>query len=121
MIYMALKLRDETESVLFLAYFFRRNIYICCFSLDENDNVYIVTEIPSRNGNDQAQYKLLTFDVNGNAVAERSLGIVEKLMYPQMTVTHDGKLVIYCWRIKGMYICDSIVKMAKETTNFLCH
>ena len=81
--------------------------YICCFALDENDIVYIVTEIPSRNGNVQAQYKLSTFDVNGNAVAEKFLDIIEKLMYPQMTVTHDAKLVILCWRIKGMYICDS--------------
>ena len=93
--------RPNGKCSLFGVFFSKK--YICCFASDENDIVYIVTEIPSRNGNVQAQYKLLTFDVNGNAVAERSLDIIEKLMYPQMTV-HNGKLVIYCWRIKGMYI-----------------
>ena len=97
--------RPNGECFLFGVFLSKK--YMCCFALDENDKVYIVTEIPSRNGNVQAQYKLLTFEVNGNAVAERSLDIFEKLMYPQMTVTLDGKLVIYCWRIKGMYICDN--------------
>ena len=80
---------------------------ICCFAVDENDNVYIVTEIPSRHENVQTQYKLLTFDENGNAIVDRALDIIEELRSSQMTVTKDGKLAIYCHRIKSMYICDS--------------
>ena len=80
---------------------------ICCFAVDENDNVYIVIEISSRRKNVSTQYKLLTFDENGNPIADRALDIIEKLNDPRMTVTTDGKLVIYCTRIKSMYICDS--------------
>ena len=80
---------------------------ICCFAVDENDNVYIVIENPSRYENVSTQYKLLTFDENGNAIADRALDIIEMLRFPQMTVTKDGKLVIYCHRIKSIYICDS--------------
>ena len=80
---------------------------ICCFAVDENDNVYIVIEIHSRRKNVPTQYKLLKFDENGNPIANRALDIIEKLCSPQMTVTKNGKLVIYCDRIKSMYICDS--------------
>ena len=80
---------------------------ICCFNVDKNDNVYIVIEIPSRHENDTTQYKLLTFDANGNVITDRVLGVIEDLWPQQMTVTMDGKLVIYCNRIKSMYICDS--------------
>ena len=80
---------------------------VCCFAVDENDNVYIVIEIPSCYENVQTQYKLLTFDENGKAIADRALDIIEELKSPQMSVTKDGKLVIYCDRIKSMYICDS--------------
>ena len=80
---------------------------ICCFAADENDNVYIVIEIPSCRKNVPIQYKLLTFDKNGNAIADRALDIIEKLCSPQMTVAKDGKLVIYSDGIKSMYICDS--------------
>ena len=80
---------------------------ICCFAVGENDNVYIVIDISSRHENVQTQYKLLTFDENGNAIVDRALDIIEELRSLQMTVTKDGKLAIYCHRIKSMYICDS--------------
>ena len=80
---------------------------ICCFAVDENDNVYIVIEIPSHRKNIPTRYELLTFDENGKAIADRALDIIEELQDPQMTVTKDGKLVIYCRRINSMYICDS--------------
>ena len=82
---------------------------ICCFAVDENDNVYIVIEIFSRQENIPAQYKLLTFDKNGNPIANRALDIIEKLYMwaQQMSVTKHGKLVIYSYLIKSMYICDS--------------
>ena len=80
---------------------------ICCFAVDENDNVYVVIEIYSRDKNVPTQYKLLTFDKNGKAIADRALGIIKFLLSPQMTVTKDAKLVIYCDHTKSMYICDS--------------
>ena len=80
---------------------------ICCFAVDENDKVFIIIEISSRRKNIPTQYKLLTFDENGNAIADRTLDIIEELWAQQMSVTKDGKLVIYCNRIKSMYICDS--------------
>ena len=43
----------------------------------------------------------------GVYIADRALDIIEKLCSPQMTVTKDGKLVIYSDGIKSMYICDS--------------
>ena len=45
---------------------------ICCFAVDENDNVYIVIKISSRHKNVSTQYELLTFDKNGDALAEIS-------------------------------------------------
>ena len=80
---------------------------IFCFAADENDNVYIIIEISSRRNNIPTRYKLLTFDENGNAIADRALDIIEELETPQMTVTKDGKLVIYCNPMKSTYICDS--------------
>ena len=80
---------------------------ICCFAVDENDNVYVVIEIYSRDKNVPTRYKLSTFDENGKEIAGRALGIIKSLWSPQMTVTKDGKLVIYCDAIKSMYICDS--------------
>ena len=80
---------------------------ICCFAVDENDNVYVVIEIYSRDKYVTTQYKLLTFDKNGKEIADRALGIIKFLWSPQMTVTKDGKLVIYCDAIRSMYICDS--------------
>ena len=81
---------------------------ICCFAVDENDNVYIVYEFFSRHGGKYVptQYKLLTFDENGNAIADRALDIENKRS-PQMTVTKNGKLVIYCSLIESMYVCGS--------------
>ena len=78
---------------------------ICCFAVDENDNVYIVIEIYSCNEN--KQYKLLKINENTEAISDRALDTMKKLQSPQMTVAKDGKLVIYCDAIKGMYICDS--------------
>ena len=78
---------------------------ICCFAVDENDNVYIVIVIYSRNENEQ--YKLLKINENGDTISDRALDIIKKLKSPQMTVSKDGKLVIYCDAIKSMYICDS--------------
>ena len=54
-----------------------------------------------------SSYKLLTFDDNGKAIADRALDIIEGLKYPQMTVIKDGKLVIYCHEVKSTYICES--------------
>ncbi|CAB4025103.1 Hypothetical predicted protein [Paramuricea clavata] len=79
---------------------------ICCFSVDKNDNVYIVAEIPSLNS--PPGYKLLTLDSDGNVKADRLLDVIdEKLLFPQMNVTKDGMIVIYCRRSGTMYICDS--------------
>ena len=69
--------------------------------------MYIIIEIYSRYRNVVIQYKLLTFDENGNAIADKALDIIEELCSPQMTVTKDGKLVIYCDGKISMYICDS--------------
>ena len=80
---------------------------ICCFAVGENDNVYIVIATYSRYEKVPTQYKILTFDENGNAIADRALDIIEELKYPQMNVTKDGKLFIYCHGIKSMYICDN--------------
>ena len=80
---------------------------ICCFVVDESDNVYIIIEIYSRQENIPTQYKLLTFDENENAIADKALDIIEELCSPQMTVIKDGKLVIYCDGKISMYICDS--------------
>ena len=80
---------------------------ICCFAVDENDNVYVVIEIYSRDKNVPTRYNLLTFDKNGKEIADRALGIIKFLRFPQMSVTKDAKLVIYCDHTKSMYICDS--------------
>ena len=40
---------------------------ICCFAVDEDDKVYIVIKISSRQENIPTQYKLLTFDENGRS------------------------------------------------------
>ena len=80
---------------------------VCCFAVDENDNVYIVVEISLRQKNVSSQYKLLTFDENGNVIGDRALHIIDELECPEISVTKDGKLVIYCHRIKSIYICDS--------------
>ena len=93
---------------------------ICCFAVDENDNVYIIIEIYSRYRNVVIQYKLLTFDENGNAIAGKALDIIEELCSPQMTVTKDGKLVIYCDAKISMYICDS-TNFEKDYKILVCH
>ena len=80
---------------------------ICFFAVDENDNVYILIEISRRHEDDPTKYKILIIDDNGNKIADRALNIIKKLEHPQMTVTKDGKLVIYCHFIKSMYVCDS--------------
>ena len=80
---------------------------VCCFAVDENDNVYIVIETPSRDDNDPATpYKLLPFNENGIPKADRFLDI-EELLLPQMTVTKGGKLLICCYKTESVYICDS--------------
>ena len=80
---------------------------ICCFAVDENDNVYVVIEIYSCYENVPTQYKLLKINENGGTISDRALDIIETLQSPQMIVTKDGKLLIYCYAIKSMYICDS--------------
>jgi hypothetical protein len=78
---------------------------ICCFAVGENDNVYIVTEIPSWNSR-RHRYKLLTLDSDGNVKADRFLDVIdERLLFQTMSVTKDGMIVIYCSR--SMYIFDS--------------
>ena len=75
---------------------------IHCLAVDENDNVYIVVK------NDTPLYKLLTLDSDGNVKADRCLDVIdEKLVMPQMSVTKDGMIVIYCYTTTIMYICDS--------------
>ena len=80
---------------------------ICCFAVGKNDNVYIVTEIPSWYS--RYRYKLLTLDSDGNVKADRFLDVIdEELLFQTMSVTKDGMIVIYCYRRAGaMYICDS--------------
>ena len=78
-----------------------------CFAIDEYDNVYIVIENPSRYENVPTQYKLLKINENGDTISDRALDIIAKPESLQMTVTKDGKLVIYSDAIKGVYICDS--------------
>ena len=79
---------------------------ICCIAVDENDNVYIVVEIPSCSENGPPEYKLLTLDSDGNVKADRFLDVIdEKLIHTQMSVTKDGMIVIYCKRRQTMYIC----------------
>ena len=80
---------------------------ICCFAVDENDNVYVVIENPSCYENVLTQYKLLKINENGDAISVRALDFIKTLQSPQMTVTRDGKLVIYCYAINSMYVCDS--------------
>ena len=79
---------------------------ICCFAVDENDNVYILVEIPSCSENVPTKYKLLTLDANGNVKADTLLDTIETPYSLQMSVTKDGRIVIYCEGI-DMYICDS--------------
>jgi hypothetical protein len=78
------------------------------FAVDENDNVYIVVEIPPCNENDPPRYKLLTLDSDGNVKADRFLDVIyEKMAISQMSVTKHGMIVIGCIRRKTIYICDS--------------
>ncbi len=81
---------------------------ICCFAVDENDNVFIVIEIPSCYENVPTKYKLLTLDANGNVKADRLIDIIEEAGFGlQMSVTKDGRIVIYSYIRRTMYICDS--------------
>ncbi len=81
---------------------------ICCLAVDENDNVYILIEIPSYSKNVPTKYKLLTLDADRNVKADRLLDIIEKTRYRlQMSVTKDGRIVIYGYKRNTMYICDS--------------
>jgi hypothetical protein len=81
---------------------------MCCFAVDENDNVYIVVKIPPCNENGPLRYKLLILNSDGNVKAERFLDVIdEKLFLSQMSVTKDGMIVICCISRKTMYICDS--------------
>ncbi len=81
---------------------------IRCLAVDENDNVFIVIEIPSCYENVPTKYKLLTLDANGNVKADRLLDIIEETRCSlQMSVTKDGRIVIYCYITDTMYICDS--------------
>ena len=80
---------------------------VCCFAVDENDNVYIVIKIPSGDA-ENIEYKLITFDANGDIKADRLLDIIEEpLSRSQASVTKDGMIVIYCDHKKTMYVCDS--------------
>ncbi|CAB4025770.1 Hypothetical predicted protein [Paramuricea clavata] len=82
---------------------------ICCFAVGENDDVYIVVvNIPSFYKKDSPPCKLLSLDSDGNVKADRFLDVIdEHLVFPQMSVTKDGMIVIYCKSRKSMYICDS--------------
>ncbi len=78
---------------------------IRCLAVDENDNVYIVTEFLSA-----FKYKLLTLDANGNVKAGRSLDIFEAAPAPsglEMSVAKDGRIVIYGMACHTMFICGS--------------
>ena len=84
---------------------------ICCLAVDENDNVFIVIKIPSCHQNVPPKYKLLTLDADGNVKADRFLDIIERTLDGlQMSVTKDGRIVIYSMFI-DMYICDSTSAM----------
>ena len=92
---------------------------ICCFAVSENNNVCIVVEISVQDENVQRQYKLKTFDDNGNAIADRALDVIDvRSWLHRMTVSKDGKPVIYCGVIK---LCTSVtVQKPRKTTDFLC-
>jgi hypothetical protein len=81
---------------------------IRCFAVDENDNVYIVVEIPPCSKNGPPRYKLLTLDSDSSVKADRFLDVIdENLIDTQMSVTKDGMIVIYGYTSRTMYICDS--------------
>jgi hypothetical protein len=81
---------------------------IRCFAVDENDNVYIVVEIPSCNENVPSRYKLLILDSDVNVTEDRFLDVIDAMLFfPQMSVTKDGMIVIYGRISRTMYICDS--------------
>ena len=79
-------------------------------AVDENDNVYIVVQIISNQGNVPYQYKLLILNTNGEKKGERFLPVIDEKVTSfgkelMMSLTKDGIIVIYS---KGtMCICDS--------------
>ena len=77
---------------------------ICCFAVDENDNVYIVISYE----NVPTQYKLLKISESGDAIYDRALPAFEKLKSVKLTVTKDDKLVIYHYATESMHICEMI-------------
>ena len=79
---------------------------IRCFTLDDNDNVYVVIEISSRGV--PVQYKLLILDTSGNVTEERNLGIIKDQLghLAQMSISKDGKVVVYCLITKKGCIFD---------------
>ena len=79
---------------------------ICCLAVDENDNVYIVVEIPPCSENGPPRCKLLTLDSDGNVKADRFLDVIDEKCL-SVGVTKDGMIVIYCKHRKTMYIRDS--------------
>ena len=88
---------------------------IRCFAVDENDNVYILVEIPSCYENVPTKYELLTLDANGDVKADRLLDIIEdSLDWSQMSVTKDGRIVIHCNKTNNMYICDSTANTVQD-------
>ena len=81
---------------------------ICCFAVDENDNVYVVIKITSVSENVLIRYKLLTLNANQNVKADRFLKLIDKqLKGAVMKLTKNGKLVIYDSVGGNMFICDS--------------
>jgi hypothetical protein len=55
---------------------------ICCFAVDENDNVYIVVEFTPRYDNVPPRNKLVTLDANGNVKeVDRFLDVIETPEY----------------------------------------
>ena len=80
---------------------------ICCFAVDDNDNVYVVIESYSRYV--PIQYKLLIWDKNRDVTADRNLDIIEDPLSnsARTNVTKDGKVVIYCPKKETVYIFDS--------------
>ena len=81
---------------------------IRCFAVDEDDNVFILVEIPSHNKICPPRYTLLTVDVDGKEKAEKPLDLIEKqLVNPQMSLAKEGVLVIFCKREGIVYVCDS--------------
>lgn len=80
---------------------------ICCFTVDERDNVFGVVEIRPTSEDASTRYKLLTMDATGTVQEARFLDIIEEpLCNPRMCATNEGLLVIHCDGMNTFYICS---------------